>query len=51
MGANRTNFSDSDNEGAQMSNELESDKAMVAIGLWSRFIFIGADGGENLKLV
>jgi hypothetical protein len=40
----KTTFESEHNEGAQMSNELESERAMVVIELWWRFRVIGADG-------
>jgi hypothetical protein len=44
MRAKRRTLESQQNEGAQMSSELESDRAMVVIELWWRFRFIGADG-------
>jgi hypothetical protein len=43
-GRAKTTFESEHNEGAQMSNELESERAMVVIiELWWRFRVIGAD--------
>jgi hypothetical protein len=41
-------FESYQNEGAQMSNELESDRATVVmlVELWWRFRVIGADGAQ-----